>query len=462
MTQIISAEDSRCLLGAVDSWQRTKIEQLDKNTLKFPDMAWQVDGKVYHDCRNIYTCSTFMTTLFETSVGKSEDICPIIFSLNEKPHIFHMIRVFCHTGLICFAKSETILRTLERYAAFQFYGIEMGQHVLKRLILDSLTPSNAIMAFEYAVHRHDNELLCNIKEYISNYAFVVFRQKSFMGIKKESFGELINMCDSDSLNVAEIELLSHLYRLCERKTGSQDFIDFKNAFTLLTHPFGESSSSKSLFDIIRLTSISMDEFMSFVLKHPGAISNDDIVGILRKIHQPLITGRKRKKFQVVSSYPRNLNFQALSSPQVEISHCERDKVEAYFVFDFVATKSKTTTTLPSINWRNNSSVRCSIVYLERSIGLTGRLIYSSSNISEDRFRITASIINFRHDRWKKSTATINLLPTNGSEFQIPNMLSCNAIEGNCGGYVFDVNKYPEYHDTGSSLMMSLSCEKDVS
>ena len=99
-----------------------------------------------------------------------------------------MIRVFCHTGLVCFKTTDTILTTMERYSAFQFYGIAIGSPTLKRLVLESLTPTNyCLQAFDYAIHRHNVDLLANIKAYISNYAFIVFRQKSFLTIGRNRY-----------------------------------------------------------------------------------------------------------------------------------------------------------------------------------------------------------------------------------------------------------------------------------
>jgi len=46
-------------------------------------------------------------------------------------------------------------------------------------------------------------------------------------------------------------------------------------------------------------------------------------------------------------------------------------------------------------------------------------------------------------------------------FEIPNVISCNAIEGGPslgGGYLFDIKEYPNYRD-GTWLMMSISVEE---
>lgn len=451
----------RYLCDAVDEWQRKRIMMLEDNSVSYPDMAWRVEGNILADCKQVYSSSTFMTTLFQTSMtsGPRQQVefgsekLPL-YPLDEKHHVFNMIRVFCHTGLIVFSKGEPILRTIERYAAFHYYGIEEGKHVLKKLILDNLTPSNAIMAFEYAVHRHEQDLLADIKTYISNYAFLVFRHKNFFSVRRESMVELVELCHSDNLNVLEVDLLSNLYRLCEKKVGDKEYPDFNRAFDLLTHKFGD----QSLWDVIRLTSISMEEFMLFVQKNPGAMTNDDIVGVMKTIYQGVgaDTNRKRKKFQTVSSYPRNLNFRAAQNPQGDVAHWERDKVQAFFVFDF---GKKETVALPSISY-GDRHVRCTVTPSDRTMGLRGYITQRhGSETTSEYVRISASIVNFRHDRWKKTSVCVKL--NNPCEFEISNILSCNAIEGSSGtstGYVFDVNKYPDYSENGSWLMMSLAIE----
>ncbi|ACH46867.1 putative transcription regulator [Feldmannia species virus] len=442
--------DQQYLCEAVDGWQRNRIVELENDALQYTDMVWKLDdGETYlRDCRSAYTCSSFMRTLFETTVGKGEksrDEVPM-YRLSEKSHIFAMIRVFCHTGLVRFGKSDTILRTIERYAAFQFYGIEIGSATLKRLVLDSLGPSNSMVAFEYAVHRQDRGLLQDIVAYIRNYAFLVFRQKSFLGIRRESLAELVHLCDSDSLNVPEIDLLSHLIRLCEKKLDEKEFTEFDSPFAILTHrEWG--TSGKSLFDALRLSSLSMEEFMSLALKHPGAMNNDQIVQVMRAIHRPEGSSKKRKKFQIVSAYPRNLTFHPVESPQMEVSYCQRDKVLAHYVFQFLPKKD---VSLPTLNF-GSYQIRITVVYRDKVLGISGQAI-SPKQESRADLRITASMVNFRHDRWKKSTTALS-----GSVFQIPNILSCNAIEGS-SGYLFDVAEYPDFSDGGSCLMLSLACE----
>lgn len=450
----------RHLCDAVDEWQRKRIQALEENSISYPDMAWKVEEEVLPDCKQVYSSSSFMTTLFETPMtsGSFQQADGLtVYPLDEKRHVFDMIRVFCHTGLIVFSKGETILRTIERYNAFHFYGIEEGKHVLKRLILDNLTPSNATMAFEYAVHRYDKELLADIKTYITNYAFLVFRHKNFFNLRRESMTELVELCKSDSLNVLEIDLLSNLYRLCDKKISNKEFPEFNRAFHLLRHKFKDNS----LWDVVRLTSISMEEFMQFVKNHPGCMDNDDIVAVMQTIYNPSpdTVGNKRKKFQTVSSYPRNLNFRAAQNPQGDVAHWERDKVQAFFVFDF---GRKETIALPSISY-GDRHVRCTVTPSDKTIGLRGHI--TSRRMFEESeakyISCSASIVNFRHDRWKKTSVSVKL--TNPCEFEITNILSCNAIEGSSGtstGYVFDVNKYPDYSEQGSWLMMSLSIERE--
>lgn len=444
----------RYLCGGVDEWQRRRIQHLEENTVAYADMAWKVDGEILPDCKQMYAASSFMTTLFDTSMsrGFTEENGLKVFPLDEKKHILDMVRVFCHTGLITFSRGETVLMTIERYAAFHFYGIDEGKNVLKKLILDNLTPSNSITAFEYAVHRDDDSLLCDIKRYISDYAFLVFRHRNFFIMGRESMEDLVKLCRSDSLNVPEVDLLSNLFRLCERKIGDKEYMEFVSAFDILTHKFGEHS----LWDSVRLTSITMEEFMAFVQKHPGAMKNDSIVQVMQTIYSPTTSGKKRRRFQTVSSYPRNLDFRAAENPQVDITYWERDKVQAFFVFDF---GKKETVALPSIAY-GNRHVRCIVNRCDKSLGLSGRIVrpHEFDSRDEEVVHVTASIVNFRHDRWKKTSVSVKL--TNTCEFSIPNILSCNAIEGSPGvstGYEFDVNKYPDYIE-GEWLMMCLSLD----
>ena len=130
-------------------------------------MAWKIEDTILPDCKQLYANSDFMNTLFRSPMcGKLSEVDGLkVYPIGEKHNIFNMIRVFCHTGLVIFKRGETILRTIERYAAFHFYGMDEGKNALRRLILDNLTPANALTAFEYAIHR-DEDLLSAIKTYI--------------------------------------------------------------------------------------------------------------------------------------------------------------------------------------------------------------------------------------------------------------------------------------------------------
>ena len=84
------------------------------------------------------------------------------------------------------------------------------------------------------------------------------------------------------------------------------------------------------------------------------------------------------------------------------------------------------------------------------------------NVCEEpigNIKLTARIVNFIHGRWKKSYITGNIKQLHN--FEIPNVISCNAIEGGPslgGGYLFDIKEYPNYRN-GTWLMMSISVEE---
>lgn len=447
------------LCGSVHEWQRERVRCIDENDFPYADMAWRVEGKIMRDIRHAYMNSIFMTTLFRTCMKRDveyiEEDGIHVYSVDEKFAVFESIRVFCHTGLVRFCKGETILKTLERYTAFHMYDIEGGKTVLRKLIMDNLTPGNATQAFEYAIHRDDADLLRDINEYIVNYAFVIFKHKTFGTLRMESMSYLANLCMENKLNIKEPDLLDYMYKLCEKKLGEKEFEEFKTPIEILKHRFGEVS----LWEAIRVTNISMKEFMGFVNSHDACMDNNDIVRVMKTIYSSEndseLTPRKRKKFQMISSYPRNLNIGDTEEAQGDVTHWDRDKVQMFFVFDASGKKDKLA--LPPIlfqQWR----LRCS-VYVDKSLRLKGTVITDDDD--RDDIIITTKFVNFRHDRWKKST--VRCKPKHKTyDFDMPNMLSWGSIEGpGAGGYMFDMAKYPDYVDNGTWLMMSMTIERDV-
>lgn len=453
--------DDGYLCESVNEFQRVKIKTLDSNAVMYPDMAWEIDGELLYDTRSVYTSSPFFSILFETSMNR--DIRKlengvVVFSLDCKPQIFDVIRVFCHTGLVRFIRGETVLKTIERYSAFHYYGIDGGKFAIRKLISDKLTPSNATQAFEFAVGRDDTDLLKDITEYITNYAFLVFKHRNFLNLKRESMGYLSILCSENSLNITELDLLECLFKLCKKKITEKEYCDFENPIDIFKFKFGDNS----LWDTIRLNSISMDKFMDFVKMYDTFMSNDDIVETLKIIHSPMDNNgnKKRKRFQLVSSYPRNLNIDGSHGPQGDITHWEKDKVQVFFTFDF---SKKDTIHMPSIVFRD-WTIRCSVHNIDKHLCLKGSIVIGSLYNQEEydeNIVITTKFVNFVHERWKKSVVTGGLKTLR--EFEIPNMISCHSIDGSTasGGYLFDINKYPDYIDNGESsswLMMCLSIE----
>jgi len=449
--------ETQFLCGSVDAWQRRKIHMLESNSVSYADVVWRVEDTMLPDCRQVYTESEFFRLLFESplSEGVEHQGNAAVFVLDEKKYIFHMIRVFCHTGLVMYTKGESILRTLERYAAFRFYGIDQGKSIFRTLIQNTLTPMNAMQAFEYAVHRNDDEVLRDIENYCCQYAFVIMGQRGFYTVKRESMPSLVVLCSNDALNISEPDLLTHLYRLCEKKVGDKEFAEFSDAMSIFRHDFCQHGS---LWSAIRLHRLSMDDFMDFTQKHPKAMTNDDIVECMKIIfnNSPLDESTKRRKFCPISSYPRNLKIIVTSQAQVDITRWERDKLQAFFVFPYGISEA---TQLPPVV-AGDKRIHCIVRHADKCIGLSGSVhsdIVDSCNGGV--VNITVSIVNFRHERWKKAKCSLN--PATGSTFDIPNVLSWNAIEGTSGassGYTFDLSKYPEYKEGGSnvSLMMYFS------
>lgn len=449
--------ETQFLCGSVDAWQRRRIELLENNSIAYADVVWKVEDSLLPDCRQMYAESEFFRLLFESSLSKgtvSEDGVTV-FPLDEKIYIFHMIRVFCHTGLVMYTRGESILRTLERYAAFRFYGIEHGKNIFRTLVQNTLTPVNAVQAFEYAIHRDDPNVLRDIEKYFCDYAFVIMRQRSFCAIKRESMQNLVALCCSDNLNISEADLLMYLYKLCERKVGDKEYCEFSDAISIMKHEF---SSSGSLWNAIRLDRLSMSDFMDFTQKHPRAMSNDDIVQCMSTIFRlsSVTPTKTRKQFVPISSYPRNLKIIVSPVPQVDITRWERGKLQVFFVFPFGNAED---TQLPPVV-AGSKRINCIVRHSDKCLGISGNIHGGAVNSGMDGMvNVTVSIVNFRHDRWKKATTSINMAVA--PSFDIPNILSWNAIEGTPGtssGYTFDLAKYPEYSGSGEhmSLMMYLS------
>ena len=481
---------SQNLLGHVSRWQLETIEGLRANSSDFFDMAWLFEGVYYKDCRQLYSSrSDYFRCLFSNDMRKGTEEFEGVraYSVSDpmsKRHIFDMMRIFCHTGIVQVDKGESILKTMERYSAFHYYSLRGGMDVIRQLVMDVINPTNAIQALEYAMNSAvccgdtSAGLLSDIKDYIAIYAFVVFKHKSFYALGSESLPGVSQICRRDDLNIREIDLLQCIYKLCDKKIASdKELGGLGSAWALMTHDFaGEESSS--LWSRIRLSSISMREFVKFIKENKRCFSSDDVVKIITFLYScaetpeaterqeaadsaggGVVTGahlsKKRKTFQPISFYPRNLEFHGLASPQTDISYWDDSKIKLFVAFDF---SSKDAMTLPPVHF-HNLFIHCTVYHADRSLNVSGN-IHGKTGKSEscpDNITVTSSVVNFRHDRWRKKAVVSSL--SSGTAFRIPTILSWNTIGNNdTPGYLFNVEKYPEYCPKGSWILMSLCVE----
>lgn len=465
------------LVGNVSMWQNTTIDLLSTDDLPFYDMAWVFHGTYYKDSRYVYASrSDYFSALFSNeSMRKGTVMYEGVTAykagdLMSKKHIFDMIRVFCHTGIVQVEKGEPIKKTLDRYSAFHYYQMEGGMDVLRKVIMDVLNPTNAIQAMEYALGSNvcDARMVSDIEKYISLYAFLVFKHKTFCNIKMDNLDGITGLCKRDDLNITEIDLLRCIHRLCIRKFSTEkEMEDVKSPWEIMTHNF---SNGESLWNHIRVSSLSVKEFIGFIRENENFISNDDSMNIVKFLDSnedtpikkdgdiDLVIGehisKKRKRFQPISFYPRNLQLSGTSSPQTDITYLDDTRIKMFFTFDY---SSKETVVLPPIPFQGYF-IHCKVYHSDKSICISGT-IHSRSSVSDiTDIRITSSIVNFKLNGWKKKS--IDTKFNGGVDFDIPSILSWNTIEnpGLSGGYLFNLGKYPDYHPEGTWLMMSLSVD----
>lgn len=475
------------LLGHVYGWQRETIDALNANSCDFFDMAWLFQGVFYKDCRHLYSSrSDYFKCLFSSEMRKGTEKFEgvVAYSVTDpmsKKHIFDMMRIFCHTGIVQVDKGEPILKTMERYSAFHYYSLRGGMDVIRQLVMDVINPTNAVQALEYAMHSAvcsndsggDTRLLSDIKDYIAIYAFVVFKHKSFYTLGYDSLAGVSDICTRDDLNIKEIDLLHCLYKLCEKKISTEKEIEgLGSSWELLTHNL--SGPGSSLWSQIRLSSISMREFVKFIKENKRCFSSDNVVKIVTFLYScaestesdevdcnDQVIGahlsKRRKTFQPCSFFPRNLEFHGIASPQTDISHWDDSKIKLFIAFD---SAKKVPVTLPPVHF-HNCFIHCTVHHADNSLNVSGNIHGKTLGEGDSvvSVSITSAVVNFRHDRWRKKTVVSSL--ASGTTFKIPTILSWNTIgiNNDTPGYLFDIERYPEYSPKGSWILMSLCIEK---
>ncbi|MEP1965430.1 MAG: hypothetical protein ABJI93_01575 [Nonlabens ulvanivorans] len=101
-----------------------------------------------------------------------------------------------------------------------------------------------------------------------------------------------------------------------------------------------------------------------------------------------------------------------NDPKCDIAHWSKDKTQIFFAFD---SSSKDVVSLPSTvfqDWK----LHCSIATVDKNMALSGYV--SKEDMTGENLKISAKIVNFRNDRWKKTACHSDM-----GKFEIQSILS---------------------------------------
>jgi hypothetical protein len=486
---------ARQLHGHVDRWQAGTIAALNSNEIAYPDMAWVTEpvdtSRPAYDIRSLYASrSDVFAAMFEAcgeagTASYRNGVAAVVprMGFMADPCVFRMIRVFCHTGIIEYNEGESVDALLSRYSACNFYDLKDGQRVLHNIIVSQLNPSNVMRAYENVLGKQllGTGLLEAIEDYLTTYAFVVFRHRTFAQFPVELYGELAKLCSRDDLNITESDLMSCLYNLCERRASESE-----TAIEVMMRPL---RTATSLWSTIRVASMTNSQFTEFMWKHPNAIPDGECVKVITFLHsiskrgdgamedyfkdddagavdeaaasksallrqQQFARTTPRRPFRPISFYPRSLQFIGTSSPQVDTALWDKDHIKVFYA---VNCSKREDVNLPPIRY-NGYFVHVTVYHADQCVHVRGT-IHSDHRFCpthEHTMKLTTSVVNFKHDRWRKKHAVFRAAAVN--DFSIANLLSWSTVDKGKGkedsGYLFDIGKYPEYVQGSWMLLMS--------
>ncbi|CAN0177585.1 unnamed protein product, partial [Phaeothamnion confervicola] len=424
--------------------------------------------------------SAFFETLFSSDMNKGiyidkdsgVTVIPVSGYL-ESETILRMVRIFCHTGTLEVFDGDSVEILLECYFASDFYGLEGALKLLHSMLVNQISPANVLRVYEILLRKGSCEgkvIEKEVEDYIATYAFVILKHKSFLQFPSDLLGNMCHLLRRDDLNILEKDLLWLVYKCCSHRcdgmmahASPSNVSEHPSPMDLLLHHWTDHGA-QSLWGSIRFAALTHTEFADFIFKNPTALEDADTVDIIKFLHIIKETPEENVEFRAISFYPRNLQLYGMRSPQSDVVYWDSQKMTAFFALQY---DTKSAVSLNPIRFCK-SYFHLELSHSENSIHMYGRAhpdqnAVSSVNTRAD-VKVTSSIVNFKHDRWKKKASVVPLSHSKVSEFSLNNILTWSTVEkvkkneeADSSGYLFDIGYYPHYR-AGTWMMVLVSIE----
>ncbi|KAG5184098.1 hypothetical protein JKP88DRAFT_244966 [Tribonema minus] len=470
-----SARDEVQSSAAIKAWTQGVIRALDDGSMTvYCDMQWRLcDGSVLPDISAVY--ARFGNPLASLTVGDScagggAAMVVDVEGFLKQPDLFRMVRVYCHTGITVYGRTESPMALYKRYECCDFFNFTCCRDLLHRVIVERLDVHSALQLFDVLSVREffDNSLTVDVTAYVKNH-FGETSRSSLSALSIHSLPHLCALLAADDVNTCEAKLLSSLYAVCDRlkpKGGS--------ASQVFMQP---NESGISPWQCVRVLGLKIADIVAFRTAWPQAFSDTfcwnlaEVIetGKAEERHLKCLglcetSLRQPRKLTALSCYPRNIpmsvhgiigdsDTRTVVGPS-SIIHIMWQERHISVAYACVAYTRGRRVQLPPYAC-NGSAIQLTAIFEGTHMHIEGGVDINASqrrdrqtNELRDGKTLTVYVVHFRHGRWNKGGACIQP----GRSFHIAKLITLSALEGE--GYKFDPTKYPVFAP-GSYILIKM-------
>jgi hypothetical protein len=452
-----------------NEWTMSVLKALDDGSIAdYGDMHWRLsDANTVPDVSAVYMrVGEPMTSSVSPGDEWIEDAFVVdVQGFMKQPDLFRMVRVYCHTGITIYGKTESPMALFRRYECCEFYNLKCSRDLLQRVITERLDIHSALQLFDVLSVREfsDNSLTVDVTAYVKHH--ISEASRSSLGVLSTcALPHLCSLLCEDDVNISESKLLNLLYSLC---------IILKPRGGSATQWFTQvMACGVSPWQCVRVMGLSVSDVVAFRTSWPNAFSDtfwmtlvDCITkGNVDEAHvsalglSPTSSLLEPRKLTAASCYPRNIpmNMHGITSDAVgpaSFVHMMWQEREVSVAYACVAYMRGRRVQLPPFAC-NGSAIQLTAVFEGTHVNILGGVDINSSQVHEKTQTtsegkiITVYTVHFRHGRWNKGSAHF----LGGKCFSIERLITLNALEGE--GYKFDPTRYPVF-STGNYIMLKI-------
>ncbi|KAG5191382.1 hypothetical protein JKP88DRAFT_251713 [Tribonema minus] len=451
-------------------WTQSVIRALDDGSMSsYCDMFWKLsDGSLLPDIRSVYL--RFGDPLASLTIGESDTGGRSVVRVEgflRQADLLRMVRVFGHTGITVYGRTESPMALYRRYECCDFFIFNCSRDLLHRVIVERLDVHSALQLFDVLSVREfsDNSLTVDVTAYVTNH-FGEASRSSLSALGTHSLPHLCAVLSGDEVNACESKLLGSLYSVCDRlKTkGSSTSQLFMQPTTCGVSPW----------QCVRVLGLKVSDLLAFRASWPLAFSDSFCWNLAEVIetrnaedrHFQLLglseaSMREPRKLTAISCYPRNIPMsmhglisdataatnRSVIGPAsiIHIMWQERHISVAYACLAYTRGRR---VQLPPFAC-NRSVIQLTAIFEGSHMHIEGGVDINASQRRERHMSepqagrlLTVYAVHFRHGRWNKGGAIIK----GGRSFHIAKLITLSALETE--GYKFDPTKYPVFTPGG--------------